>query len=352
MTQGNMTIGNEYYVEKNDSAKEQAIVEAIRTETEVAQRILMQTAINIGKKLIEAKDVIKHGQWENWLKERVSFSQRTANNFMKVYKVYGQSLESKTIASLNYSQALELLALPSNDREKFAEEMNVKDMTIKELRETIKDIKNKQSSVESEMKKLQTEKETILQKNTSLEQDVKSLSDKIQELKKKEIEARENADKELATRLTESIKTEQVKMKSLESEKALLSKQLKELENAQELAIVKARDEEQKKAEKQLEKKSQEMERATNRFKAEIEKIKEDNKLQKHKVKEAENKAALSTELIKCEVLLNNIEQAYEELKIALKKIQRKYPENVIQIENSLADLLKAMEKRSKLHAV
>lgn len=352
MTQVNVIVGNENYVEEVNSAKEQAIVEAIRTETEYAQRILMQTAINIGKRLVEAKSFVKHGQWENWLKERVNFSQRTANNFMKVYNEYGHSLESQTISSLNYSQAVELLAIPADEREKFAKEINAKDMTIKALRETIKESKSEQASAQAEIKRLKIEQENISKQKADLEKETELLSTRIEELRQREIQAKENQDKELKKRLAESIKSEQNKMDSLEKEKASLLAQMEKLEKSHENAISKIREEEQQKAEKQLVKKSQEMERATKRFRTEIDKIKEDNRLQKDKVKDAENRAALSKELIKCEVLLGNIERDYEELKVILKRIQRKYPENVIGIENALADVLKSMEKRSKLHAV
>ena len=36
-----------------------------------------------GELLIEAKSLLKHGEWGNWLTENVSFSESTAQNYMR-----------------------------------------------------------------------------------------------------------------------------------------------------------------------------------------------------------------------------------------------------------------------------
>lgn len=352
MTQ-NIIIGNENYVEATNSVKEQEIVLAIRTETEFAQKILIQTAINIGKKLTEAKSLIKHGEWENWLKERVSFSNRTATNLMKVYKEYEQTgfaSNPQLIADLNYTQAVELLALPVDSRKQLIEENNIKDMTIVELKETIKSIKNENALASDEVKKLKVEKESLTKQNAEKEKNLNSLSDRISQLKKQQQEAVKNQNKELEARLEKSIKAEQEKITYLEKEKADLSEQIKSLATAQKEAVAKVREEEQQKSDKLLQKKAKELETATNRFKSQIEKIKKQNKEQKEKVKEAEGKANLAKDLVKSEVLLSSIEANYEELTIILKRVKRSYPDNVSEIEAALAEVLKIMQKRAGLH--
>lgn len=45
-----------------------------------------QTAVNIieiGRRLIQVKEILPHGEWGKWLEERVEFSQWTANKFMR-----------------------------------------------------------------------------------------------------------------------------------------------------------------------------------------------------------------------------------------------------------------------------
>ena len=56
-----------------------------------ANNMALMYAIEIGRRLVEAKSVLPHGEWGGWLKNEVDFSQSTANNFMKLYDEYGQA---------------------------------------------------------------------------------------------------------------------------------------------------------------------------------------------------------------------------------------------------------------------
>ena len=346
--------GNEKFVEAENTIKEQNIVTSILAEAEMAQRVLLNSAIIIGKNLTEAKTFVKHGQWENWLKERVNFSVRNARKFMQVYKEYGnvQINHSDVYNSMGYSQALELLAVPSDEREKFAEEIGAKDMTITELREEIKAMKEIKANADAEINELKAQQESAVKENKALTKDIESLSGRIEELRKQQKEASEKQDEELAKRLEESIQAEQKKISTLESEKERLTEQLKSLQIAKEDAVAKARADEQAKSEKLLDRKNKELESATKKFTIQIDDLKKKNEEQKSKVKDAESRAKLSRELVKCEVLLSNIESDYEKLKDCLSKIHKIYPEQVVEVEKTLGGVLKAMEKRSKLHVV
>ena len=74
----------------------------------------------IGRRLIEAKEMLPHGEWLPWLTERVEFSERTAQNFMRLAKAY--SGNPQLVADLGASKAVTLLALPEKEREKFLAE--------------------------------------------------------------------------------------------------------------------------------------------------------------------------------------------------------------------------------------
>lgn len=98
-----------------------------------------QNIIEVGKRLTQAKTMLPHGEFGNWLEENFKLSQRTANNFMAVAERFGNS---PTSANLNQSQMVEMLALPEGETEKFiaekaAEGTPVEDMTIKTLREEV-----------------------------------------------------------------------------------------------------------------------------------------------------------------------------------------------------------------------
>ena len=80
----------------------------------------------------QAKAMLPHGEFGNWLDSNFGLSQRTANNFMACAERFGNS---PTSANLNQSQMIEMLALPAGETEKFIEEKAaegtpVEDMTV------------------------------------------------------------------------------------------------------------------------------------------------------------------------------------------------------------------------------
>ena len=65
------------------------ITAEIITITRQTQTMILHSAIEVGRRLCEAKEQVHHGEWGNYLAERVNFSVSTANNFMRVFKEYG-----------------------------------------------------------------------------------------------------------------------------------------------------------------------------------------------------------------------------------------------------------------------
>lgn len=115
----------------------------IRTITQQVQQTALQGAVEIGKRLVEAKGLVAHGDWGRWLREEVDYSQSTADNFMKIFREYSPALEgnSQALGNLSYTKALKLLALPAEEREAFAEEHKVEDMSTRELEKALADLK-------------------------------------------------------------------------------------------------------------------------------------------------------------------------------------------------------------------
>lgn len=112
-----------------------------------AQRLILGHAIEIGRRLTEAKNMLEHGQWTDWLKTEVSFSQSTANNMMRIFDAYGATQmglfgpesNSQTFGNLEYSKALALLAVPEEEREEFAQEVDAEHISVRELKAAIKE---------------------------------------------------------------------------------------------------------------------------------------------------------------------------------------------------------------------
>ena len=112
--------------------------EIVAISNQAAQMAYMYM-IEIGKRLVEAKSLVDHGEWGSWLKNEVRFSQRTANNFMQIYERSQSGSNSQTFANLGYSQIVKLLALPEGELEEFTESHDVKNMSVRQLDQAIKE---------------------------------------------------------------------------------------------------------------------------------------------------------------------------------------------------------------------
>ena len=111
-------------------------IETITDEILDAQRRGGEAILTIGRCLIEAKEMLPHGEWLPWLNEKVAYSERTAQNFMAVARRYSNP---QTLADLGMAKALALLALPDSERYEFVQDHNVIDMSARQLKQALKE---------------------------------------------------------------------------------------------------------------------------------------------------------------------------------------------------------------------
>lgn len=114
-------------------------LEQITLEVKFYLNQTAQNIIEVGKRLTQAKAMLPHGEFGNWLDSNFGLSKSTANNFMRCAERFGNF---QSIGSFNSTQMIQLLALPESETEKFieqkaAEGTPVEDMTIKTLREEV-----------------------------------------------------------------------------------------------------------------------------------------------------------------------------------------------------------------------
>lgn len=130
--------------------------EILYIESQVAKTAL-DGAIQIGIKLKEAKEKVDHGQWEDWCSENLNYSKSKAEKMMKIATKYGDenSPYAKTYmcTDLSISKALRLLQAPESEVESFAEKNDIQDMTVKELEDKIKALKQEKEDQSVEMEK-------------------------------------------------------------------------------------------------------------------------------------------------------------------------------------------------------
>ena len=111
-------------------------IEVITREILDAKRAGGEAILTIGRCLIEAKEMLRHGEWLPWLNEQVELSERTAQKFMKLAREWSNP---NTLADLGASKALMLLALPEGERDAFLEDHKVIDMSARQLEQAIRE---------------------------------------------------------------------------------------------------------------------------------------------------------------------------------------------------------------------
>lgn len=236
----------------------EVIAAEINSIKEQTRKVVLYNSIEIGRKLVEAKELVPHGEWGNWLEEAVDYSKSTANNLMKIFEEYGSdqitlldnNLKSQAFGNLNYSQAVLLLGLPSEEREKFVEENKVDEMSTRELKKAIDDLKKANKEKDNALK----ERDEAIEKLSALEEsnrileetfnegaeERKSLEEKVKKLEKEIEEVKTSKPVETVNVDWEEITAEvQEKMDQLIEEKEAAERKIKELESKQNNSSVK-----------------------------------------------------------------------------------------------------------------
>ena len=176
-----------------------------------------QNIIEIGKRLIEVKENLEHGEFKSWLKKKVKFTERSAQRFMQI----GREFSNATSLSHLGSTKLFLLAgLDEEDRQELIQENNVEDMTTRELEQAVKEKKEITKQLKIEQEYSNELQESIKEK----ERQIRTLQNEIEKI---QIPEKEIIEKEVI---------KEVVPKNLILEKQALEKELETLRKRAEKA--------------------------------------------------------------------------------------------------------------------
>lgn len=275
---------------------------------------MLSGAMEIGRLLLEAKAVVQHGEWGQWLQENVDYSQTTANDMMRLYTEYrdqqitldGGPTNEELFGMLEPSKALALLSLPEQERKEFVQEHPVEDMSVRALKEEIAQIKAEKeaaeaaaSAAESAMKAAEALAEKKTEKANAL----------VKEAEKKRLEA------EAKLKNAEARRDEAVKV-AVSAEREKLEKDLKRTRENLDKAM-----EREKEKEKQI-----------DLLKAELEKEEEDEEPQ-----ESAEVAELREKVERLERELRAADPAYAKFGALLEQYQAMFYD-LVDIANGADD--------------
>ena len=202
----------------NDITRDAALIaqEINQIKAEVRDTAI-RGAIEIGKRLLEAKSVVPYGSWGQWLEDNVSYSERTAQDLMRIAREYSRT-EMETLSQIqNKEQAVLLLALDARERATFVEEHDMQSISTRELEEELRLIK------EENARKQLTIEELMGQVNTMTVQLTEMAGEPAQP-STDELEAERQRAEELEKELQEArqkvVETEKRRMQDAEAEQA------------------------------------------------------------------------------------------------------------------------------------
>lgn len=192
----------------NDIIETEGTVQEVRTAESIAieintikkqtQKVMLSASIEIGRRLVEAKSLVNHGDWGNWLEKNVAYSERTAQNLIKLYDQYSDKgmdalfdSDMDVFSELSYTQAVALLALPTVDeRKEFVETHDMENMSTRELQEAIK----AQKAAENEAKDLKQQLKEEKEKSRKIQDEAALQNGNLRETEKRLQEKTEEAE--------------------------------------------------------------------------------------------------------------------------------------------------------------
>ena len=153
------------------------VTQEINQLTAQAQRLILGRAIEIGRRLTEAKQMLSHGEWGKWLKEEIHYSKSSANNMMRIFDAYGSTqmglfgpeANSQTFGDLEYSKALALLSVPAEEREQFAQEVDAEHISVRQLKAAIQERDAAQKQAAEAAAEWELAKEALREKEKAIQ---------------------------------------------------------------------------------------------------------------------------------------------------------------------------------------
>jgi regulator of replication initiation timing len=122
--------------------QEYSDVERLKAEVILLSSQMATNIIEIGQRLTDIREKVKHGDWDAWVETNLPFSKRWANQYIRAYKEFGNSS-----SHLPAKKMFLLLDLPEEEREPFiqqphelpsGETKTINEMSTREIQAEVK----------------------------------------------------------------------------------------------------------------------------------------------------------------------------------------------------------------------
>lgn len=332
----------------------------IRARKQQVARDNLLAAIDIGRWLTEAKVMVPHGEWGEWLKREVDYSQSTAQNLMRIYRECGDEQESlfgpskaQALGDLSPTKVLQLLTLPEGpERDEFMETHDVAAMSSRELDRALKELDEAKKAAEQ----AKAEQSAAEQARQKMEQDMAMANERIEglnaEVEEQSAKAREA--QEESARLTaelEELRSRPVEV-AVEVDAAAVEAARKEAEAAMQAKLDRAKkaqakaEEARKAAEDAKARAQRELEQARADAQAALEKVVAEGQAVRERAEKAEKRAAMAgnEDMALFRTLFDQVQETVNKMSGVLMKFRSKNPP----VAEKLSEALLALSEKVK----
>ncbi len=338
-------------------------IDTITTEIKTIEMQVAKMAIygciEIGRRLVEAKEVVGHGGWGKYLEEKVSYSQQWATNLMNLYKEYGNAQEgifdafsnSKSFGNIDVTKHILLLAVPAEERAEFAEAADAEHSTVRQLREAIRDRDANLQAANEQITRAQTAEAEVEKLNAAVLEQANMLDSKDEELSKLEdhiVELRQRVESAESQRADADGKVDKLKAqlaKAKEAEKAAKA-ELDKIKANPEIPETLVEEMRQKVAADVAEKATEDLRNELAKAQAEAAEALRQKEAAEKQIAEAEKKVQLANpDMVLVSTYLSGVQEQFNKMLGALKKIATADPTTATKLkENLKSKLIEAMQ--------
>ena len=217
-------------IDLSDKTTEELTAEAntLWNQMEAIGSIGIMMAAQAGRRLNIIKERLPHGEWEDWAKNNLKFSLRKANNMMKLAEKTEDEnslfANPQTFADIGISKVYALLGASDEVAEEVMNNPELPNMTVKELEEKIRLLKEKNAGLEKEMKET-ADKSLSLQESLRAQIDQLTAELKIYEETPAKSEETEKEIADLKTQLEKANTALEKEKKNMEKAKASIEEE-------------------------------------------------------------------------------------------------------------------------------
>lgn len=112
-----------------------ATLDRLTQEARMYSEVHAMNAFNLGRVFTEARSLLPHGEWLNWIRENTGMSETYVRDSMRIYRRFSNK---PSLLSVEKSKLFKLLALPEGKEDDFLEDNDIGSMSVREVGDAVK----------------------------------------------------------------------------------------------------------------------------------------------------------------------------------------------------------------------